>query len=101
MGKYVRLLAQDQSHLLYRVKRARKRVDGDELGKDGEDALFAQGNLSAVPDLENVDVEEFPLVSQAQYSEVILEAGDALYIPEGMWHFVRSLSVSFSVNFWF
>lgn len=32
--------------------------------------------------------------------ECILEAGDTLVIPIGWWHYVRSLSVSFSVSFW-
>lgn len=114
--KYVRLLEQDQAPLLYRVKRARTAAPDDSSlaggdrenpaasaskSPDGEEAMFAQGNMSAIPDLENVDLERFPLVSQAKYCEIILEPGDALYIPEGVWHFVRSLSTSFSVNFWF
>ncbi len=60
-----------------------------------------QGNMSAIPDVERVDLERFPLAAQAEYTEVVLEAGDGLYIPPGMWHHVRSLSVSFSVSFWF
>ncbi|CAI6089753.1 unnamed protein product [Clonostachys chloroleuca] len=35
-----------------------------------------------------------------EYTECILGPGDALYIPIGWWHYVRSLSVSFSVSFW-
>ncbi|KAK7208202.1 hypothetical protein BZA70DRAFT_39597 [Myxozyma melibiosi] len=35
------------------------------------------------------------------YYECILKPGDALFIPGGWWHYVRSLSNSFSVNFWF
>ena len=34
-------------------------------------------------------------------SEVVLEPGEMLFIPEGHWHVVKSLSVSFSVSFWF
>lgn len=34
------------------------------------------------------------------YVDCILEPGDTLYIPVGWWHYVRSLSVSFSVSFW-
>jgi hypothetical protein len=34
------------------------------------------------------------------YHDCILEPGDTLYIPVGWWHYVRSLSVSFSVSFW-
>ncbi|KAK4454382.1 hypothetical protein QBC34DRAFT_471270 [Podospora aff. communis PSN243] len=42
-------------------------------------------------------VEEFKKVP---YVECILEEGDTLYIPIGWWHYVRGLSVSFSVSFW-
>lgn len=34
------------------------------------------------------------------YWECIIAPGDALLIPIGWWHYVRSLSVSFSVSFW-
>ncbi|OIW32232.1 Clavaminate synthase-like protein [Coniochaeta ligniaria NRRL 30616] len=34
------------------------------------------------------------------YVDCILEPGDTLYIPVGWWHYVRSVSVSFSVSFW-
>jgi hypothetical protein len=42
----------------------------------------------------------FPLLAEARYVECILEAGECLYIPLGWWHYVRSLSTSFSVSFW-
>ncbi|KAJ4270428.1 hypothetical protein NW762_002109 [Fusarium torreyae] len=35
-----------------------------------------------------------------EYWECILGPGDTLVIPIGWWHYVRSLSVSFSVSFW-
>lgn len=34
------------------------------------------------------------------FVDCILEPGDMLYIPAGWWHYVRGLSVSFSVSFW-
>ncbi|POR31186.1 Mitochondrial division protein 1 [Tolypocladium paradoxum] len=35
-----------------------------------------------------------------EYWECVLRPGDTLLIPIGWWHYVRSLSVSFSVSFW-
>lgn len=34
------------------------------------------------------------------FVDCILEPGDTLYIPTGWWHYVRGLSVSFSVSIW-
>ena len=45
--------------------------------------------------------ESFPLFNEAQYVDCILNEGECLYIPVGWWHYVRSLSISFSVSFWF
>ncbi|KAK7734972.1 hypothetical protein SLS53_007749 [Cytospora paraplurivora] len=43
------------------------------------------------------DIEDF---RQVPFVDCILEPGDALYIPIGWWHYVRGLSVSFSVSLW-
>ena len=56
-------------------------------------------NTSQV-DVENPDFERFPLFKDAPYIATILKPGDMLYIPPKCWHYVRSLSVSFSVSFW-
>ena len=39
-------------------------------------------------------------ISELPYFDCILEAGQALYIPVGWWHYVRSCSVGISVSFW-
>ena len=80
--KYVRLYASDQTEHLY--------PHGDKL----------LGNTSQV-DLENVDLSAFPKFGEASGLEGVLEPGDMLYIPPGCWHFIKSLSQSFSVSFWF
>lgn len=47
---------------------------------------------------EEGEEEEF---KRAEFFDCILGPGDTLYIPKGWWHYVRGLSVSFSVSFWF
>lgn len=44
--------------------------------------------------------EVYPGISQVPYVECVLEAGQALYIPIGWWHYVRSCSVGISISFW-
>lgn len=56
-------------------------------------------NTSQV-DCEKPDLEKFPKFSEAVYLECVLKPGDMLYIPPKHWHYVKSLSVSFSVSFW-
>jgi lysine-specific demethylase 8 len=57
-------------------------------------------NNSSQVDLDNPDTHQFPLFGTAKYIDCVLEAGQMLYIPPGWWHYVKSLSVSFSVSFW-
>ncbi|KAI9005876.1 hypothetical protein BC832DRAFT_531174 [Gaertneriomyces semiglobifer] len=57
-------------------------------------------NTSEV-DVEHPDLLKYPLFASAQCVECIVEPGDLLYIPRGWWHHVRSLSISFSVSFWY
>ncbi|XP_062194424.1 lysine-specific demethylase JMJ30-like isoform X1 [Phragmites australis] len=56
-------------------------------------------NTSQV-DLDNIDLKEFPKAESLGFMDCILEEGDLLYIPPKWWHYVRSLSTSFSVSFW-
>ncbi|GJN15783.1 hypothetical protein PR202_gb02723 [Eleusine coracana subsp. coracana] len=51
-------------------------------------------------DLDNIDEKEFPRTQDIEFMDGILEEGDLLYIPPKWWHYVRSLSISFSVSFW-
>ena len=99
--KYVRLYSPFQT--------ARLRPRGVEGGVD-------MGNTSAVDvgvaegwdagsDREDVEDEEgrpdgWAWFRDVPYVDCILGPGDTLYIPIGWWHYVRSLTVSFSVSFW-
>jgi len=52
-------------------------------------------------DIERPDLEAFPDYASAQGYEVVLEAGDTLYLPPFWWHQVYSESTSVSVSvFW-
>ena len=52
-------------------------------------------------DAEYPDYDRVPLARAVEPLETVLDAGDAIYLPSGWWHQVRSLDVSFSVNFFF
>jgi len=67
--------------------------------------LYSYPLRSALPnysrfDPEQPDYEQFPRSRAVQPLEVILEPGDALYLPSRWWHQVRSLDVSVSFNVW-
>jgi len=84
-AKYVRLYDPSEASKLYASSKS---------------AYGLQGNMSDI-DCEREDWEEHPLAREAVYTEVILLPGDCLYIPARAWHYIRSLSTSISVNFWF
>ncbi|MCJ1381377.1 hypothetical protein MMC17_004487 [Xylographa soralifera] len=89
--KYIRLYSPSQTKNLY--------PRGVEDGID-------MSNTSQVPvelvemQLEDDPEGEFCLFGDAPYVETIIREGECLYIPVGWWHYVRSLTVSFSVSFW-
>mmetsp|Transcript_51607 Transcript_51607/g.77199 ORF Transcript_51607/g.77199 Transcript_51607/m.77199 type:complete len:294 (-) Transcript_51607:139-1020(-) len=84
--KYVRIYNSDQSEKLYVMRK-----------KDSPYGL--QGNMSAL-DCENEDFEKYPLARTSEFVEVLMFPGDCLFIPSRAWHYVRGLSTSISVNFW-
>lgn len=57
------------------------------------------GNTARV-DPRQPDLEKYPKYKEIKGHYCILKAGQMLYIPPKWWHFVESLSVSFSVSFW-
>lgn len=59
-------------------------------GKDGEE----EGENDKAAAARARRFREVPFV------DCILEPGDTLYVPIGWWHYVRGLSVSFSVSLW-
>lgn len=67
--------------------------DGDENGRNGDHKRWQEEEEEE----EKKEVEDFRNVP---FVDCILEPGDTLYIPVGWWHYVRGLSVSFSVSIW-
>ncbi|MGB3404914.1 MAG: cupin-like domain-containing protein [Microcoleaceae cyanobacterium] len=61
--------------------------------------LYNQVGVFSKVDPENPNLEKYPLFKQAKPIEVILEPGEAIFIPVGWWHHVRSLDLSISVSF--
>ncbi|KAK7404496.1 hypothetical protein VNO78_05437 [Psophocarpus tetragonolobus] len=55
---------------------------------------------SSQVDLDEIDQRKFPKVQELEFVDCILEEGEMLYIPPKWWHYVRSLTTSFSVSFW-
>ncbi|CAK7564637.1 MAG: hypothetical protein SEPTF4163_002533 [Sporothrix epigloea] len=100
--KYVRLYAPEQTAAL----RPRGReVGGVDMGNTSTvDVGVMEGWDKYEQDQDRDQVEEdgdeIAAFRAAPYMDCILEPGDTLYIPQGWWHYVRSLSVSFSVSFW-
>ncbi|CAN1158103.1 Lysine-specific demethylase JMJ30 [Linum perenne] len=68
----------------------------EELHPHNETMLY---NSSKV-DLDNIDEKAFPKVHDLEFLDCILEEGEMLYIPPKWWHYVRSLTTSLSVSFW-
>ncbi|KAF9166300.1 hypothetical protein DFQ26_008198 [Actinomortierella ambigua] len=111
--KYVRLYAPSQTPYLYSFGASHHGNDEDSTSGGGggssgsgdsiqssEAEAMLLGNTSQV-DIEKADLTQFPLFAQAEYVETVLRPGELLYIPLQWWHYIRSLSVSFSVSFWF
>ncbi|XP_026479922.1 jmjC domain-containing protein 5-like [Ctenocephalides felis] len=58
-------------------------------------------NNTSQIDLDNLDLNRFPLFMKAKRMTCTLRSGDMLYIPPKWWHHVTSRTISFSVSFWF
>ena len=122
--KFVRLYAESDSPFLYRSagalaenrswpggegeggggehveEESRGAGEGAGGGGDRSRRRDAQGNISQV-DVEHPDMEKFPLFAKARHMDVILGPGEFIYIPARCWHYVRALTTSVSLNFWF
>lgn len=55
-------------------------------------------NASTIPDIEHVDLAEFPLFAEAHQSRVTLGPGETLFVPSGWWHTTKMAGPSISVS---
>lgn len=67
--------------------------------------LYPNSLLDSVPngckaDLDAPDFARHPRFSDVEMEQTDLEPGDAVYIPRGSWHHVRTVADSLSANFW-
>lgn len=96
--KYIRLYAPRESEKLY----ARGVEDGGvDMGNTSALDIGVLAGWDGTKEEQAEAHEKFPLFKDAEFVDCILEEGEYLYIPVGWWHYVRSLTVSFSVSFWF
>lgn len=72
--------------------------------KEGETIDMSNTSLIDLSLIETSPSEDwdavYPGLSSVPYMECLLDAGEALYIPVGWWHYVRSCSTGISVSFW-
>ncbi|KAI6087933.1 Clavaminate synthase-like protein [Hypoxylon rubiginosum] len=94
--KYVRLY----SPLDTEEMQARGRENGVEMGNTSLMDVGVVEGWDALPENDDHVQEDLDAFKKVPFLDCILEPGDALYIPIGWWHYVRGLSVSFSVSFW-
>ncbi len=67
--------------------------------------LYPNSLFDSVPngcraDLDAPDFERYPDFRDVEMEVTELEPGDAVYIPRGSWHHVRTVADSLSANFW-
>jgi hypothetical protein len=56
-------------------------------------------NHSFITDVEQVDLERFPLFAQAVAYRGVLKPGSLLFVPDRWWHTVRMLSASITISY--
>jgi hypothetical protein len=112
--KYVRLYAPEETKRLYPRSVDENGVDMSNTSQvDLDEAMSICPGISTWKSQDSADDEQaflhrrkdfakqFPGFKEAKYIEAILAPGEYLYLPVGWWHYIRSLTPSFSVSFWF
>jgi hypothetical protein len=108
--KYVRLYAPSEGEKLHPRGTDEMGVDMSNTSSIDLDQFFAihpslspwESKGTETQNQQKEDWEtQFPGFKDVRYVEGVLGPGDCLYIPTGWWHYIQSLTPSFSVSFWF
>ena len=59
---------------------------------------YINGAVASQVDINNFSPEKFPKFMEAEFKSVVLEPGDALYVPSKWWHYVQSFDTSISIS---
>ena len=99
--KYVRLYAPEETYRLYPQGVDENGVDMANTSQVSTDCFRPTFQKRGLHCDDRHDLyEKYPLLGEAVYQEAVLAPGECLYIPLGWWHYVESLTTSFSVSFW-
>lgn len=60
--------------------------------------LYPDGHSSSIRDIDNVDLEKYPLFREATPIRFELRAGEILFVPAGWWHVARIRTPSITVS---
>lgn len=95
--KYLRLYPPRETSKLY----ARGVEDGGiDMSNTSEVDIGVLEGWDGTIEEQEEERKKFSEAESAKYWDCVLEEGEVLYIPVGWWHYVRGLSASFSVSFW-
>ena len=59
---------------------------------------FLFGHFSSI---DKFDLKKFPKLEFTNPIKLKLKKGESIYIPKGWWHWIKTTTKSFAVNYWF
>lgn len=98
--KYVRLYRPDERSSAALLQAGRDAEGDGEKKEQGGSRTVTDALTAANTSRADLFSPSEP-VAALRFLDVVLNPGDALFIPKGWWHFVLSLEPSASVSFWF
>jgi len=94
--KYVRLYPPEATENVYP-----RGVDENGINESNTSMVEMNFDCETSGNVVVEDAELFPRFGEwREYREAIVGPGECLYIPAGWWHYIESLTTSYSVSFW-